>query len=919
MTRLKFAMCSLLVLYLSGIALGQGQEQKKLIAPSVLVDIGQPNIWTLEQAHYLLERNRSRDLGIAAKDVGDLDPNETVGFRLDVLKTLFSGQIQFDQTTGVKNQVALQQFKVDTDRFNRLRARLDDLRGQQTDLGSQLATATQDLMDLKEKQKQATDPKLDLQVAEAQDKVTALTARKGAVDSEASALTSQVATPPALQFSSTLPSGTGGSASVIGNTDLLDKLLKNVPDGVNQSKLAASIRLDNFINLQYEIVAKQLTLLRDEAGPNNRVIFMELPQDIYATQKFKPYPDLPALWGHHLVQTWWRISRLVTAESCAESGECPAKDQEFRAPDLSDICQLWKSDILTKIQQREDAAYHPGLTICPVELGTERFTTINDPCAQDGCHQAPQTPQDHSLAGLKWDWLHRWKIADVVFDNNEKEKPPRSATSNMPYVLELIPRQGALNVSDAHSTSRAFGFSGLFGFLTGLGGGARFERQHDEFSQFTQQEVFASAFGKGAQTFGWTFGPLPGTKRLAPGLRTTYAVLVVPKSTRAIQLEAYGCSYRRRTVPKNPFTYPGAGEDCEPERMFMVQIPRGGDSFYVEEIFYKSTPVGQRATVEIDGIFSHDAGVLINGTPLQKVVSIGQPLPGQESFKVPDNAGDRSVQGVFELVGSKRLILSFVMPSTFNGTPEIALTSSSKAAVINEFRLRVNDKDTTLNDSPDPIFYQPLQIVRMSPALNDNVVTLDIFGQGFNREGDPIARTFVLNDQQLSQAKSDELKPGEYRVINETLIKAKFDRPKNQPHWHVTFIQHLKNGAVESHNDMDDTLPPVVDSSNPCEFGKPKPNSDGNIVSIPVTIRGKFFTPVFTPTLLDPDRKFTITSVALKAPDEWNLSLVGPVSDSKNALRSLVVRLKGPGDSVDVSLSKCSGAPPSSIRPGRHR
>jgi hypothetical protein len=235
----------------------------------------------------------------------------------------------------------------------------------------------------------------------------------------------------------------------------------------------------------------------------------------------------------------------------------------------------------------------------------------------------------------------------------------------------------------------------------------------------------------------------------------------------------------------------------------------------------------------------------------------------------------------------------------------------------------------TLRDSPDPIFYQPLQIVRMSPTLNNDVVTLDIFGQGFNREGKTNA-TFVLNDkqlcqvksdendEQLSQAKCDEPKIGEYRVINETLIKARFKRPENQPHWHVTFIQHLKNGAVESHNDLDDSLPPVVDPKNPCEFGQPEPNGDGKTVSRPVTIRGKFFTPAFTPTLQDPDKKFTITGSALKAPDEWNLLLVGPVTGSENALKSLVVRLKGPVDSVDVPLSKCSSEVPPR-HPARHR
>jgi hypothetical protein len=51
---LKKAIVLPLIVALPIFAFGQGQEHKKTIAPTVLVTVGRPNIWTMKQAHYLL-------------------------------------------------------------------------------------------------------------------------------------------------------------------------------------------------------------------------------------------------------------------------------------------------------------------------------------------------------------------------------------------------------------------------------------------------------------------------------------------------------------------------------------------------------------------------------------------------------------------------------------------------------------------------------------------------------------------------------------------------------------------------------------------------------------------------------------------------------------------------------------------------
>jgi hypothetical protein len=51
---------------------------------SIVVSAEQPNVWTLEQAHYLLAQMHRRNLDLKATGVGELDPNEINGLNFDV-------------------------------------------------------------------------------------------------------------------------------------------------------------------------------------------------------------------------------------------------------------------------------------------------------------------------------------------------------------------------------------------------------------------------------------------------------------------------------------------------------------------------------------------------------------------------------------------------------------------------------------------------------------------------------------------------------------------------------------------------------------------------------------------------------------------------------------------------------------------
>ena len=63
----------------------------------VVITFGQPNIWSLDQAHYLLSQLRERSLNLQAQELENLDPNETHGTRVAFMRQIFELAAQFTQ------------------------------------------------------------------------------------------------------------------------------------------------------------------------------------------------------------------------------------------------------------------------------------------------------------------------------------------------------------------------------------------------------------------------------------------------------------------------------------------------------------------------------------------------------------------------------------------------------------------------------------------------------------------------------------------------------------------------------------------------------------------------------------------------------------------------------------------------------
>jgi hypothetical protein len=268
--------------------------------------------------------------------------------------------------------------------------------------------------------------------------------------------------------------------------------------------------------------------------------------------------------------------------------------------------------------------------------------------------------------------------------------------------IEIIPRQSALNINEYQGTTSNTGILGLLKLLSGFGAQVNYQRQHEVYQNLLQQEVYASGFGKGREEFGWTFGPLPGSKRIAPGQRTTYAVLVVPKNAQAIQIEATGWAFPRSDSPVD--------SDRIASTRFLISIPsEATNRFWIDSVGYITVLKGRTVTVLIKGSnFSPQLGALVNGITLKKSLSIARVGSNEEDLTFSDTG----VRGEFELINSGTLALRFSMGKDFVGTPIITLVTPERTDSINGLPLWINRQKQSLDQAAlrEPMFSEDFKI-----------------------------------------------------------------------------------------------------------------------------------------------------------------------------------------------------------------
>ena len=845
----------------------------------VVVSFGQPNIWSLEQAHYLLARMHMTNLDLQAKALSDtdLDPNATHGTRIDILKQLLDISGSFDQGIGFQNQRIVESARFNDDRRRRLTTSRDKLRDDSVNLELEIN-------ELKRERKQITDETserakdLDAQIEEK-------TKNQEKIDKEVAFQTDEI------QKLGAEPSGTPTSPTVASAFDktklpssILDNLTKDELEKLlepgRDPKLNATTMLDNTVQLQYEIIAKQLTLLRDEVGPGERLVFLELPQSIYTT------PDsgdekMAQTWWHingytgtdpllrlllellELEQKWYKIQQVpaytrlkIDKKTCDTSNTKPA-DAEKPKKDEDEGIESIFTGLCKEHQNAREAVlkniYREGNNLFSrVEQNGARDTSElveairkllattkqSKPVLQSG--EREQIDVDAKTAGNeklltqsvsrtveenrrnRVEWLKEMLLKILSEDDplnpsdaNAKKQleeftkefdVKRNAVEQaMEFVrldehpgqtkegqsdierrivraVDIIPRQSSLNVNDINETVKATGILAAFKFLFGFAGQVNYQRQREQYEQFLHQELYASGFGKGNRDFGWTFGALPGTKRVAPGVRTTYAALVVPEHAESLVLSARGCYFPRKNYQPLDFEDTGHTDwsnsdkfqkyNCGDQQTYILPIPGGGNTsnFWVTSVNYEAgKDKGEFVTVSVRGNnFSSQMGVLVDGIPLAATVGLAQPqlMPKKlgsdgTALKAPtdDCVNSSRVCGSYERIDSEQIVFSFRMPDDYHGIPTITLIGPGKAVDLNSLPgLRINGVPPkgTLNEKAFMFGARPAEVFSIKDL------------QLFNLPDGVSQRALLIGTK--FDNKKDEIYVNGVRLINRTFV-----------------------------------------------------------------------------------------------------------------------------------------------------
>jgi len=101
---------------------------------AIVINADQPNVWTLEQAHYLLAQMHRRDLDLKTRALEDLDPNAINGLRFEVLRTLMELGASFNQANAVTNKLLARNKAFDAERRPQLIAERKNLRDESVQL-----------------------------------------------------------------------------------------------------------------------------------------------------------------------------------------------------------------------------------------------------------------------------------------------------------------------------------------------------------------------------------------------------------------------------------------------------------------------------------------------------------------------------------------------------------------------------------------------------------------------------------------------------------------------------------------------------------------------------------------------------------------------------------------------------------------
>lgn len=431
------------------------------------ITVGQPKIWQYERVNSLLD-GLLRDVeGISTSDLIGLDPNTPNGAAVKFVQSMLEIGVQYNQGAAVSNKIALQNYataqSVASTQIQANSAYLQQLNQQRDTLSKQLADAMELNRGL---QTQLATTLLDPNSTD----YKALVARQQAAANEVASLQSDLtsvnsqitaASTTTMPAAPNLTSTTGGTAPESANTfgsflgNLPPDLTKNIVSQLQSPSLPATKRMDNFITLLYERLAREISVLQDDV---------------------------------------------------------------MRDPD--NVPFLVQFDV--------------------------------------GLYPASQA-QNH--------------VAAVEFTMNCEGCK----------VYAIYPGQSSYNLANYEGTSKRYSLWGALQTLVGFGISGDYRRQTDTLRGDLVQSVYISGFEEGAksedrvgnkgieQRFGWYYGSAPFETRVTPGIRTTFAIISIPRNTLKTCLDEIPDV---QAVTASPVTCLKKGEEVELEGAHKQDEPK---------------------------------------------------------------------------------------------------------------------------------------------------------------------------------------------------------------------------------------------------------------------------------------------------------------------------------------------------------
>lgn len=712
------------------------------VEPSdVYISVDKPRHWTLDDAHYLISGVHRRARSLEVETPKNMDPNAFNSSRLEFIQTAVSAAVSMDEVVGKQNEVAetnlnnqLQDAQLARAEEVRLKAERETLRNEQLEAAKAAALASnntatlqaeydriQSIINLKQArvdQLSATDAVTvarratlsaeieahEIELANAKAGLQSSTAiqanadaNKAAIDTRigqietdlTAAATDQTVPAVTLQQANTAnllgPSPEAGPVS----SALTDTIIKTIAeDPAFQATILPSFNfsdgMEKYIDSENQLLARQLTLLRNEVGGDETIVFMQLPHTIHSARKVSK---------DRYVQVQWKVE---------------------------DYC-----------------------TINPYEKVRRDFNILG----RDSLMHEFSTETELSRDKYR-DELRRISSKDEYLkaacsENTESPKGVKSAKGEI-VAWDLIPTSNAYNVADFSLQESELSLGLIFSRLTGFGAQGRFNRRRQFFEQFATQEVFASAYGQGSDTFGWVLGPKPGSDRVSSGSKTTYAALIVPKRATAVRLKGSFCILNSQsTIQPDSMSVSDSARHCQdmPDDFAVPIIP--SQEYWIDEVTMSPSKSGGIATVHIAGVnFSpFQVSVMVNGTPLARFDG----APGSaKSIRINDTQNSQLPDGYFEVGDSENITMNFRMPADYEGTPDIALFTPGKTTVINNLKLPIDGyffgapPSLRLRYNSVALFQKPLTVSDSSSVGSLNQVTkqreLMVVGSGFYRD-----------------------------------------------------------------------------------------------------------------------------------------------------------------------------------------